>query len=70
MQEHLTGVARMKKVEILDQEMCDGRLKKLRMHKDPPEFHVMPLVYCVAHNESYETEFWRQGEDGRYQQVS
>ena len=63
-------MARMKKVEILDQNMCDGRLKKLRMHKDPPEFHVMPLVYCVAHNESYETEFWRQGEDGRYQQVS
>ena len=42
------------------------RLKNLR-----PEvgFEVFPQVYCVAYNESYRTEFWKQGPGGQWNKL-
>jgi len=61
---YLTGKARTKPVEIMDQEWCDDRLKALRRGLDNPGsqhgFHVFPLVYCIAYNETYRTKFYKQ----------
>ena len=54
----LTGQAKFKHVQIMEQEWCDQRLKNLR---EPDGFQVFPQVYCVAYNESYRTQFWKKG---------
>jgi len=55
---HITGKARVKPVEIIDQEYCDQKLKNLRIGKTP---HIVPpKVFCVAYNETYKTHFYQQ----------
>jgi len=58
----LTGKARVKPVEIMDQTWCDQRLERLRYGLEKPGqdrgFAVFPLVYCVAYNETYKTRFY------------
>jgi len=61
---HITGRARVKEVEIVSQDYCDKKLNKLRIGK--PDFQVFPKVYCVAYNETYQTEFYRKESDGVY----
>lgn len=53
----LTGKARVKNVQIVDQAFCDEKLARTKKGKDN-KFEVPPLVYCVAFNETYKTEFY------------
>ena len=60
----MSGTARIKPVEIMNQGWCDERLKKLRYGLEKPGqefgFWVFPRVYCVAYNETYQTVFYQQ----------
>ena len=71
-QAFLTGKARVKPVEIMDQAWCDKKLADLRHGKAKPGqtkgFWVFPIVYCVAYNETYQSKFFlKNGE--QYQEV-
>ena len=63
-QGHLTGKARVKPVEIMDQTWCDERLAALRIGMEKPGqergFWVFPRVYCIAYNETYQTKFYQK----------
>ena len=65
---HLTGKARVKPVEIMDQVWCDDRLAALRRGLEKPNqergFWVFPRVYCVAYNETYQTIFYQKNTEG------
>ena len=71
-QGHLTGKARVKPVEIMDQTWCDDRLAALRQGLEKPGqergFWVFPRVYCVAYNETYHSKFYQRHGD-RYKEV-
>ena len=49
------------------------RLEKLRYGLEQPGqdrgFHVFPLVYCVAYNETYKTRFYKKSLTGSYMQT-
>ncbi|XP_023320892.1 uncharacterized protein LOC111695714 [Eurytemora carolleeae] len=60
----ITGKARVKHVQIIDQTYCDQELNKIRKGREP--FIVEPKVYCVAYNETYKTAFYEKGADGSY----
>jgi len=64
----LTGKARVKKVEILDQRWCDDKLVAHRRGREldgqDRGFWVFPHVYCVAYNETYRTKFFRKEKKG------
>merc|ERR1712226_532188 len=62
----LTGKARVKPVEIMDQEWCQRKLMAIRKGKGT--FEVAPKVYCVAYNESYHTKFFQQ-KGGEFEEV-
>ena len=63
-QGHLTGKARVKPVEVMDQDWCDERLVALRRGLEKPGqekgFWVFPRVYCIAYNETYQTRVYQQ----------
>jgi len=65
---HITGTARLKPVEIIDQAYCDEKLNTIRQGKEP--FEVPPQVYCVAYNETYKTKFYQKSESGDYKELS
>jgi len=71
-QTHLTGKARVKHVEIMDQSWCDNRLAAIRHGREKPGqvrgFWVFPQVYCVAYNETYKTVFYQQ-EGNNYREL-
>jgi len=59
---YITGKARVKDVEVIDQGYCDGKLARLRYGREPHQ--VPPKVYCVAYNETFKTDFYIQNENG------
>ncbi|XP_023320895.1 uncharacterized protein LOC111695717 isoform X3 [Eurytemora carolleeae] len=61
------GKARIKPVKIMDQTYCDQEL--MRMIRGNNSFTVKPLVYCVAHNETYKTGFYEKLENGTYKEL-
>lgn len=63
----ISGQARVKKVQILDQEFCDSNLISTREGKTP--FTVMPKVYCVAYNETFKTAFYKKVQNGLYEEL-
>jgi len=60
----LTGMARVKHVEIMEQDWCDTKLMAHRKGREiegqDRGFWVFPQVYCVAYNETYNTKFYKK----------
>jgi len=57
----ITGFARVKPVEIIEQQYCDKKLNAIRRNQSP--FKVPPKVYCVAYNGTYKTRFYQKSGD-------
>jgi len=66
-EEALTGIARIKSVSVINQDYCDEKLLELRYGRTP--FKVFPQVFCVAHNETYNTAFYTKQGVGTYMEI-
>jgi len=66
-EEALTGIARIKSVSVINQDYCNEKLLELRYGRTP--FKVFPQVFCVAHNETYNTAFYTKQGVGNYLEI-